>query len=393
MRIGVNCFLLQKEMGGMRQYFHRLFNELLANDSVNEYVFFYFEHNIVELDHLVDSRWKNNAIKLTCQEEVLDHLDKIDLYFCPFGALWPRPVNIPSVITLPDIQEKYLPEFFSSEDLFNRELYYDPSTRMVDRVIAISEFTKESIVRFHKVSSSKITVAHLCVDPNVSVAALSVEKSLLSLPDKYIFYPANRWLHKNHDMLLRALMLLKSEYGIVADCVLTGFDVANGYPLAEKIREYGLDDRVHVVGYLSPADLHRVYEEARLLCFPSLFEGFGMPVLEAMTLGCPVACSNSTSLPEVAGEAALLFDPLKPGDIAEKIRQLWIDDTLRTRLVSMGKVKAEKFSARRMAEIHKETFAAAFGAFSNGKYYYYKYLYDPIFKRKVYRKYSRPYPS
>src|SRR5262245_11318331 len=100
MRIGVNCYLLQKTIGGLRQYFHRLFKELLANDLDNSYVFFYFDQNIEEMEQIGNNRWKDGAILLTDQTEVLNYLDKIDLYFCPFGAIWPRPVPLPSVVML-----------------------------------------------------------------------------------------------------------------------------------------------------------------------------------------------------------------------------------------------------------------------------------------------------
>jgi len=86
MRIGVNCFMLQEHIGGMRQYFHRLFSELLKNDHENIYVFFYFMHNEREFVYLHNERWKDNAILLNSQDDVNLHLDKIDLYFCPFGA-------------------------------------------------------------------------------------------------------------------------------------------------------------------------------------------------------------------------------------------------------------------------------------------------------------------
>ncbi|HWW96019.1 MAG TPA: hypothetical protein VN375_21820, partial [Vicinamibacteria bacterium] len=107
MRIGVNCFLLQPNIGGIKQYFLTLFRNLLENDSENQYVFFWYEHNAGELANLGTDRWKEGAVPLTDQREVLSHLDKIDLYFCPLSALYPRPLPKPSVVSLPDIQEVF----------------------------------------------------------------------------------------------------------------------------------------------------------------------------------------------------------------------------------------------------------------------------------------------
>ena len=386
MRIGVNCFILSESMGGLRQYFHRLFRELLASDKKNTYVFFYFEHNAKEMEHIGDERWKKDAILLRDQRDVLQHLDKIDLYFCPFGALWPRPLPVPSVVTLVDIQEKYYPEFFSKEDMWNREYHYAASTKTADQVITISEFSKESIAHYHGISREKIHVAYLSADESFYLPVALSSKDGLDLPEQYIFYPANRWFHKNHDNLLKALHELKTADGLVVHCVLTGFDYAGGYPLSKKIEEYGLKEQVRVIGYVTGDDIKRIYAKAKMLCFPSLFEGFGMPPVEAMAIGCPVVCSNTTSLPEVVGDAALLFDPKDPKEIAAKIKAVWTDESLRQRLIAAGKEQAKKFSVKNMAAVHISAFEDAAKAFNQPRYLYYKYLYEPIHTFRMFRK-------
>jgi len=158
MRIGVNCYQLLADIGGLKQYFLRLFRELLKNDEQNTYIFFYFSHNLDELSYLDDLDWQENAIELKDQQEVKEHLGKIDLYFCPFGALWPRPVPVPTVVTLVDIQEAFYPEYFTAQDLFNRHFHYTGSTKMADRVITISEFSRETIVKHLKISPHKIRI-------------------------------------------------------------------------------------------------------------------------------------------------------------------------------------------------------------------------------------------
>jgi glycosyltransferase involved in cell wall biosynthesis len=382
--------MLQEHIGGMRQYFHRLFSELLKNDHENIYVFFYFMHNEREFVYLHNERWKDNAILLNSQDDVNLHLDKIDLYFCPFGALWPRPVKVPSVVTLPDIQEKYYPDYFSAEDLFNRKLYYDPSTHIADRVIAISNFTKESIIKHHGISGGKIHVAYLCSDEELNTKTPEPVPNELKLPEKFIFFPANRWKHKDHDGLLKALAILRDHNVPGVNCVFTGHEVSGGYLLSEKVREYGLRDRIQVLSYVSSADMRMIYRKAEMLCFPSVFEGFGMPVLEAMTLGCPVICSNTTSLPEVGGSAVLYFDPNNPEDIADKINSLWNNKELREQLIYKGHQQARLFSASDMAQKHLDTFREAFESYNSVHYYYDKFIYDPLyrFKMRYYRKYK-----
>lgn len=388
MRIGVNCFLLQKNIGGLRQYFHTLFKELLTTDRENSYVFFYFEHNIEEMDHLGTERWKEGAILLKDQSEVMHHLKKIDLYFCPFGAIWPRPVPVPSVVTLVDIQEKYYPEFFTKQDLWNREYHFDASTRTADQVITISEFSKQSIAHHHRIPEHKIHVAYLAADDCFS-GGLEEEPIPLPLPERFIFYPANRWLHKNHDRLLRALVILEKEYHLNVDCVLTGFDYETGYPLGKKIDEYGLNGQVKILGYGSKNEIKHIYQKAVMLCFPSLFEGFGLPLVEAMMVGCPVVCSGKTSIPEVVGDAALLFDPLDPSDIAKKIHQIWTSPDLRKTLIRKGKEQAAKFSAANLAARHSEVFTLAVHSYRKRRYLYYNYFYEPLHAVKMLRKKKR----
>jgi glycosyltransferase involved in cell wall biosynthesis len=389
MRIGVNCFQLQESMGGLRQYFHRLFRELLANDKKHTYVFFYFEHNVREMEHLGDARWKKNAILLKDQRDVLRHLDKIDLYFCPFGVLWPRPVPVPSVVTLVDIQEKYYPEFFTKKDLWERDSHFKASTKTADQVITISEFSKKSIAHYHQISEEKIHVAYLAADESFYKPAESSNIRDLQLPERFIFYPANRWFHKNHDNLLRALCKLKLDRGIAINCVLTGFDYDGGYPLNRKIIEYGLADQVKVIGYVTVEEIRYIYSKADMLCFPSLFEGFGMPPLEAMAIGCPVICSNGTSLPEVVGDAALLFNPNDPSDIAKKIHALWNDDNLRDRMIALGKKQATKFSVKKMAEVHLAAFDLASLSYRKSRYLFYRFMYEPL--NRVRMLYEKPH--
>jgi len=332
-----------------------------------------------------NERWKEQAILLKNQEEVIKHLGKIDLYFCPFGAIWPRPVPRPSVVTLVDIQEKYYPEFFTKQDLWSREYHFDGSTRAADQVITISEFSKNSIAYHHRISKHKIHVVYLAADECFH-GSLGDEKVDLELPEHFIFYPANRWPHKNHDNLLRALVILKKEYHLDIDCVLTGFDYENGYPLCKKIDEYGLNGQVKILGYGTQTEIKQIYKKAGMLCFPSLFEGFGLPLLEAMTVGCPIVCSSETSIPEVVGDAALLFDPLNPKEMADKIHQVWTTPALRKMLVTRGKEQAKKFSAKDLAARHLEVFGHAARSYRKKRYLYYKYFSVPLHKFKLYAK-------
>lgn len=378
MRIGVNCVPLQRDNGGLRQYFQRLFKELLNFDSSNSYLFFYADRNESELDLLEIPDWRKSSIKVVEDGEILLHLMKIDLLFCPFGVLWPRPLPIPSVVQLADIQEAFYPQFFSADILEWRQMNYPASTRTADAVITLSEFSKRTIADYHLLDPEKIFVTPLVADEALQSQSIA-DLSRLSLPERFVFYPANHWHHKNHDVLLRALKLLKIEYNLEIPCIFTGLSLNDGYPLADKIAFYDLTAQVRDLGYLAQNEVQALYHKATLLCFPSLFEGFGMPVLEAMAAACPVACANSSSLPEVAGDAAIFFNPTGSDEVAAAIAKLWHDEALRAELVERGRLQAAKFTTARMASVHQEAFAFALKSFlPEIRTIYWNYLYEPL---------------
>jgi glycosyltransferase involved in cell wall biosynthesis len=364
MRIGVNCFLLRANIGGLKQYFINLFRELLADEGGDRYVFFWYPENADELARLGTDRWKEDAVLLHDQREVLAHLDRFDVYFCPFSALYPRPIPRPTVMFLPDIQEMFYPEFFDIEDLYTRDLHFPGSTRMADRVITISEFSKATFVRFHGLPEEKILVAPLSADPAFYRAEETARPPRDPLPQHFVFYPANPWKHKNHDGLLRALRVLRQERGIEMPLVVTGYPDPAGYPVEAKAEEYGVRDLVHRPGYLGVEEIAYLYRRARMMVFPSLFEGFGIPLVEAMAAGCPVVAANGTSIPEVVGDAAELFDPTSPSAIADAMEKVWRDEGTRQRLVARGRIRAQAFPPARTAAIHRRAFAEAAAAYS-----------------------------
>ncbi len=375
MRIGVNCFLLQAHIGGLKQYFLTLFRELLEHDDENEYILFWYAHNADELAKLGTDRWKKNAILLQDQREVMSHLDQFDLYFCPFNVLYPRPLSRPTVMTLVDIQEVYYPEFFTPEDLYNRQLHYPVSTRMADRVITISEFSKQALVRHHRLPPDKVIVAHLSADERYYRSDQVARPPAQTLPQDFILYPANFWKHKNHDRLLQALCMLREERRLAVNAIFTGFDEPNGYLLRDKIKEYGLDSQTCILGYVSVEEMAYLYRQARMLVFPSLFEGFGIPLVEAMAVGCPIVAADATSLPEIAADASELFDPTSPRAMAEAIAKVWHNDTLRQEMVARGKRRAQGFSPEQTAQTHRTAFVEAADAYLHTRFLWNRWVY------------------
>jgi len=375
MRIGVNCFLLQSDLGGAKQYFLSLFRYLLASTSGNEYVFFYFLQNIEELSKVISLENNDNAILLKSQSDIKKYLDIIDVYFCPFGSLSPRPLPLPTIVTLADIQEVYHPEFFSRYILLARAYHYRGSTKMADRVITVSCFSKKSIIEHHDLPDKKVVVAYHCVDERFYRAQQIARQPAQSLPQKYIFYPANYWQHKNHDLLLRAIQWVRVEKQIIVHLVLTGFSQKNGYPTEDKILEYNVSDQVHQLGYISVEEIAYLYLHAQLMVFPSIFEGFGIPLVEAMAVGCPILAASKTSLPEIGEDCACYFDPFSVEDLGQNIIKLLDDKELRNNLILCGHKRAQRFSATIMAENHLRAFDEACQAYSVTRFIWLRWFY------------------
>ncbi len=387
MRIGINCFLLQPEIGGLKQYFTGLIR-CLRKQKDHSFVFFYFKENVEELAKILPLN-SDNSVFLRRQGEIKKHLHLIDVFFCPFGSLYPRPLPLPTVVTLVDIQEVFLPHFFSAKNLLDRSFHYKGSTLMADQVITISQFSKETIMKHHEVPAEKITVSHLFADkrfcnPQTALLELQTDNRI---PDSFILYPANFWWHKNHDALFQALVWLKNNEKLSVNVVLTGYEKKNGYPLKQKIEEYGLNEAIYLIGYVSVEELVYLYSKAKFLVFPSLFEGFGIPLVEAMACGCPVLTARTSSLPEVGEDSVWYFDPSSPEELGRKIKIMIEDEKLRKRLIALGVIRAKKFSVEKMAEKHIDAFQKAMKNYSHKRYLYNKFYiylqYIQLYVKKI----------
>lgn len=320
MKIGVNLWLLSEDSGGIANYVMTLLRSWPKLFPQDQWVLYCFPQNESMLAEIPEDKMQQR-VHLGNQEKISELWEPLDLYFCPFGSLWPRPVPMPSVVSLMDIQERFFPENFSSKDLESRLFHYGWSLRMCDRVIAISDFTKETFVRLLRVPKRKIDRIYLCPDELPAKARKPVNFPRLGFDD-YGIYPANNWPHKNHDRLLQALRKLKDR-GIEIPCIFTGSVLAEGFDIDQKIRKLGLEKQTVHLGRISRTEISWIYRNARLMLFPSQFEGFGIPLVEARSLGLPIVCSPHTSVHEAVDNEAVFCDPNSTDDMANSIAKAW----------------------------------------------------------------------
>ncbi len=266
----------------------------------------------------------------------------------------------PRVVTLHDLQHHDLPDLFSRGERAYRRWAYDGSARRASTVVTSSHFSKGRIVELLGIEPERVEVVHFGIDAErfAPGSREGDEQALdgLGVPRRFAFYPANLWPHKNHERLLEALALLDDPE---LQLVLTGQDYGRLERLHGRARELGVEARVHHLGHVPASALPALYRRAELLVFPSLYEGFGAPPLEAMACACPVAASDRASIPEVCADAALLFDPESPEAIAATVRSALEDEDVRARLRSDGLKRAKAFTWRVAAERHQAIYEGA----------------------------------
>ena len=363
MIIAVNTIPLREYGGGVKEVFLNTFQYLLEIDKVNSYIFFANDYNIPTIYRMIKNinlaNTKTKVIEIPDEKDIFSYRNEYDLLFNPLNSLMPRLLDKPSVSYLADIQEHFFPQFFTKGDLTARKIIYPEIIRSSTKAITLSHFSKKTMLDIFKEKENKIKVIY----PAVSKEIMDSSKGefINDLPDNFIFYPSNLYPHKNHENLLKAIKYLKDKK-ISISLVLTGHTMNNGYNIEKAIKKFGLKDQVHYLGFVDYGVLSKLYKNASALVFPSLFEGFGIPLVEAMFFNCPVLCSNISSLNEVAGKSALYFNPYDPKDIADKIMKIRSKKIQKT-LTKNGIKQVNNFTYLEAANRTLKTFSEAMDEF------------------------------
>ncbi|MBP2134453.1 glycosyltransferase involved in cell wall biosynthesis [Methanomicrobium sp. W14] len=380
MKIGINLLPLRPgKNGGMEVYLRNLLEHLFLIDNFNQYYLITAPYNENSLKytakncHNIPVHGSYRILSSVCSKlkifgsadqrsedplvEIIRKYD-FDLWFCPFLSLDPRPLSIPGIVTIPDLQHEYFPEYFSKEELALRKGYILPSCEQASKIVTISEFSKESFIEKLGIDPEKIVVIYLAAGDNFGKSSenAGLVSKKYNLPENFLLYPANAWEHKNHLMLLEAFKEYRKRYSDSLNLIFTGSGFGVNRSIQNFISEHRLTDCVHVLDYVDKEDMPGLYACAKALVFPSLFEGFGIPVIEAMASECPVIASNTTSIPEIAGDAAYLFDPKDPQDICVAMHKVISDSSLRDELILKGKERAKLYSYEKVAEMHLDLF-------------------------------------
>ena len=277
----------------------------------------------------------------------------------PVAVSLPR-LQLPRIVTLHDVQHHDMRKNFSCAERAYRAIAYDASARRADQIITVSEYSRTRLIETLNVPGERVHAIHHGIDhERFKPHDTDHDRAILDkldVPQRYVFYPANLWPHKNHRLLLAAFARTNDSS---LHLVLTGQRYQAGKAFDEDVRRNRAGDRIHHLGYVARDVLPALYRQAIGLIFPSRYEGFGAPPLEAMACGCPVAASDVGAIEEVCSEAALIFDPDDGISIASAIDRLVEDELLRDKLRTAGFLRAAQFTCPRSAKAHLDVYKLA----------------------------------
>lgn len=363
MKIGIDATVLTRELTGVGIYTARLIKALC--EAIDEEQILLFAHKdlvpeIPEGDNLtiIKQYAPNFHIFLQTILPFLINKRDVDVFHGPNFYL-PLLGNTPKVVTIHDLSAQLFPDQHSLKHRLSQKML-KPSLKAADKVIAVSKSTSRDLVEHGYAERAKIEVVHNGVDPEYTPQRKGKVESIkekYALPDRFILFVGTLEPRKNVISLIEAFRELVSE-GREMKLVLAGGKGWGYKEIYRRVEDLDLEERVIFTGYVPSDDLPALYSAAEIFCYPSLYEGFGLPPLEAARCKTPVVTSRRSSLPEIIGDGGLLVDPSQPTEIAQALLRILEDHGLRKELVEKGKRRAEQFTwkrcARKTLEIYKD---------------------------------------
>lgn len=373
MRITIDISPAVHRHAGLGRYAHELLAALLRSDTANTYSAFYYaprgdERPEPPLDRipagtirLPAKPWRMSVLLAFLVGASMDRWLPPGDIFHATDHLLPPLRHSRSVFTIHDLIFRFYPQYHLPLNRWYLTLMLPRFMSRADAIIAVSESTRRDVTRLMHVQPEKISVIHEGVDsafrPVRDGALLAQIREKYGLPPRFILYFGTIEPRKNLGMLLDAYRALLGRYPAAPPLVIAGRRGWLYQPVFDHVRELGLQDCVRFTDYIDSADVPSLMSAAELFVFPSLYEGFGLPPLEAMACSIPVVCSNASSLPEVVGSGGILVEPHDVGGWIDAIEKVLKDERLRTELSERGLVQAACFSWDRAAQQTLEVYS------------------------------------
>jgi glycosyltransferase involved in cell wall biosynthesis len=256
--------------------------------------------------------------------------------------------DIPTVYSIYDLSLRRYRDTHPRERVWFFEYFLKRRMPFATHILTISEFIRQEIIEELKVPAEMVTAIPLAPDPIFGLRPAEEIKKIkqqYNLPQSYLLFVSSLEPRKNIDLLIEAMHNISIDIPLV----LVGWHGWGDKDWLEKIKSTKLKNRIHIIGHVPDEHLAEIYNGAMALVYPSLYEGFGLPIVEAMACGCPVICSDTASMPEAAGDAALFINPQKSDELSAAIESVVMDTKTRTDLISKGHAQAKRFSWERTA--------------------------------------------
>lgn len=380
MKIAINASFLRKQNTGIGQVSANFLKKLAqietkklqAGTSENEYVLYLEEDMDLQFPQNFEKRfflpcWKRDDLirKIWWEKFLLPKKIKQDdceilfsLYQCPTII---KDKKIKHLMLVHDIIPKLFPQYLNNGRKKLYQMLSEKAMMSADKILVVSKRTEKDLIQHMDMDSKKITVSHIDVDEIYKKKVSELEsKKILSkykLTNGYVYCGGGLEVRKNVESVLRAYKFLRDQYGLVEwlpKLVISGKLMPQLAPLvtdAEALAEqFNIQDDVVLLDYVPQQDLPALYANARVFVYPSLYEGFGLPILEAMSQGIPVVTAKTSSLPEVGSDAVLYCNPHEVEDLAMVLKNVLVNESLRTSLREKSKIRANKFSWQKFAE-------------------------------------------
>lgn len=368
-KVGINLlWMVPGEVGGSETYFARLLSGLAERSSELDYTLFAlrsFADAHPDLARTFKTAYarvggQSRALRVAAESSWLPlecRSRKIDLIHHAGGVV-PFMSGARPVLTIHDLQYLYYPEYFTRTKLRYLKAMVPRSAHAAGLVLTPSEFTRRTVVDRLGVDPDTVIVVPHGISPREGKEPAREIRGRYELPGPFFLYPAITYPHKNHLVLIQAFAKVARVHPDVM-LVLTGAKGSSEVRIGKEVKNLGIQDRVKRLGYLPARDLDALYHEAVALTFPSRFEGFGAPVLEAMSRGCPVIAADATALPEVVGEAGCLVSPDNADQWCEAMCELLEEPEQRTQYSKAGLERARSFTWSISADILEDAYRRA----------------------------------
>jgi glycosyltransferase involved in cell wall biosynthesis len=369
MKIGIDARTLHRSSGGVGTYLKNLLEHLSTLDQENQYVLFFDENLPQNLDFVDRSsaKFSTRTLRLPIGQNLTTWnnlrlpvelwLHPVDLFHFPFYTM-PLIKNGKSVVSMHDISYKVHPEWFNWKGWLTFRPFSYWAAKIADRILTCSYASKEDILRCYKLPEQKVIVTYYGVSEHFY--PISNRAEYPHILNKYnvqtqgsplLLYVGSITLRKNLVRLIQAFRRLVTEKKTEARLLIVGRTLEPYPDLPSFVKAYDLENKISFLSEsVSEDTLRALYNRADLFVYPSLYEGFGLPPLEAMACGTPVVTSNISSLPEVTGDAAILVNPYNIGELAEALFEGLTNGRLRKALIERGLERIKKFSWRKMAQ-------------------------------------------